>query len=445
MAGLSPFYNPMEQLSPWLQMGGGENNMMPKPFYETPAAPTRPTPDNPAVVQAPQPKASPYTVQPTTEPIGVMPQEMTPSQPGLMDNAANMRLYQQAYENFKLPDNSRMLKELSLGEKSYAESQMARQSEIDKLKEGLANYTKQDRGTDFTPLAALSDAWFGGNLSAAAAKMAPETEAQKSQKMFDMQKNISALQGEMPKEELDALKIKLSQMGYMDERALKSEVAKLNAAAKMATAGQTAGYQQKRLGIQEKRLDTSIEKEARASVNNDPSLKQFMPRLEGAAKVGELIQAAREGKVIKNQALLGQLNSEIARLETGSQAPGLHASEKTELMDAAAQLGSIRDRVTGNPSDAVRPEVLNAAGMLVDELTLSYMRGIDSRMNLLKSGMTPEQQVIVDAKHDSLKSTYAPRFGHWSGESVAPKVGDIVEGHEFLGGDPSNENSWRSK
>lgn len=30
-------------------------------------------------------------------------------------------------------------------------------------------------------------------------------------------------------------------------------------------------------------------------------------------------------------------------------------------------------------------------------------------------------------------------------ESKAPKVGDIVDGYEFLGGDPANEKSWRKK
>ncbi len=178
-------------------------------------------------------------------------------------------------------------------------------------------------------------------------------------------------------------------------------------------------------------------------------LKQYGPRLEGAAKIGELIQAAKSGKVVSNQALLGQVNAEIARLETGSQSPGLGQSEKTELQDRKAQLQSYVDSFTGNPSDAVDPRVLDTGGKLVTELSGSYMKGIDSRMAGLKAGMTPHQQAILDEKHNSLKSTYSPRFGGWHGlnevKGGMPKVGDVEDGHVFLGGDPARPESWKAQ
>lgn len=377
-----------------------------------------------------------YSVQPTTSPTGSLPQEIVPQQTSLMSSQSTpmgqaMDRYNEAYNNFKLPNNSRMLKEFQTGEQNYSEHQAAHQQEIDKLKDGLAKYASSDRGINFTPLAALSDAWYGGNLTAAAQSIAPESAAQKAQHMAEMQAKIAGLQGEIPKEELDLLKTKLAQMGYMDERALKSEVAKLNASAKVAGTAATQAMTGKRVEMMEQRLDLQTGKEARGTVNNDAMLKQYGPRLEGAAKIGELIQAAKSGKVVSNQALLGQLNAEIARLETGSQSPGLGQGEKTELLDASARLGALKDQVTGKPTDAVHPEVLDTAQKMVSELSGSYMKGVDSRMDMLRSGMTPAQQQIVDEKHASLKATYAPRFGGWHGlnesqEYMHPGITDKV-------------------
>jgi hypothetical protein len=195
---------------------------------------------------------------------------------------------------------------------------------------------------------------------------------------------------------------------------LKTEAAK-NAAEARAAAMEAA--LRSRSDNNEKNRSFRSDKEARATANSDSLLKQYVPRLEGAAKIGELIQSARDGRVISNQALLGQVNAEISKLETGSQSPALHAAEKTELLDKSAQMHALVDAITGNPTDAVRPEVLNAAEKLVNELSGSYMSAIDSRMDYLKGGASESQEHVFNEKHDSIKRTYGPRFGHWGDET----------------------------
>lgn len=166
-------------------------------------------------------------------------------------------------------------------------------------------------------------------------------------------------------------------------------------------------------------LNYKQDKEARTTMNNDAMMKVYVPRLEGAAKINELIESAKSGKVVSNQALLGQLNAEIARLETGSQSPGLHASEKTELNSRKAQFQALVDSFTGDPKASVDPRILNTAQKMVNELKDSYTRGIDSRVEYLKSGLNENQKGIVDEKHKSIKNTYAPRFGgKWGDEQV---------------------------
>lgn len=172
----------------------------------------------------------------------------------------------------------------------------------------------------------------------------------------------------------------------------------------------------KRGSFQGARLDYQQQKEARATGDKDSILKMYSQRLEGAAKINELIQSAQSGKVVSNSALLGQLNAEVGRLETGSQNPGLGQGEKTELLDKKAHLQSIIDSWTGNPTDAVDPKVLQTTAKMVNELSGSYKRGIDSRTAYLKAGMNPKQQGIIDQKQKAMQDTYAPRLGGW-GES----------------------------
>jgi len=269
---------------------------------------------------------------------------------------------------------------------------------LSKLQGYMDNYNQTPQGTDYRPIAAF----LGGlpqnknsQLLDAANAMAPESQAKKMQNAIANQQTYTKDIGEMAKNS-DYVKMLNGQMQQQNNMLRNQMMSNRNALG------------QQRLTFQE-------EKEARGTVNNDPMLKQYAPRLEGAAKIQELIEAAHSGKVVSNQALLGQLNAEIARLETGSQAPGLHAAEKTELNQYAAQLGAVRDAITGNPTDSVDPRILNTAGKMVTELSGSYMKGIDSRADMLAGGMRDNQRGIVDEKLNSIRKTYAPRFGGWNG------------------------------
>lgn len=118
------------------------------------------------------------------------------------------------------------------------------------------------------------------------------------------------------------------------------------------------------------------------------------------------MDAAEKGDFKANDAMLGQLNAEIARLETGSQSPGLHASEKTEMTDAAAQMAKVRDYVTGNVTGVDLHEKFKQAKGMVSDLGGSYYNQIDNRMKYMKAGALPEQAPIFEAKHAQILSPY---------------------------------------
>lgn len=303
------------------------------------------------------------------------------------------------------------------------------------LKQGLLAYSKQKqlkRENQIQDLTAGVTTDEDGNVQAGpgllAKQQAQQAEYQRqqqsatpgSQSAQDYAKAIQGAGVNIPNaQDLSEEQIQKAQSVYE---------AKMNRDAATARALQTA---QTRGGYQQQRLAYQSDKEARAAANNDPLLKQYAPRLEGAAKIKELIDSAKEGKVVSNSSLLGQVNSEIAKLETGSQSPGLGQSEKTELVDKKAQLQAFVDSWKGGkPNDAVSPELLSAAGNMVDELGQSYTRGIDSRFEFLKGGASPNQEHIFDEKHNSLKKTYLPRLKKWGDEqqTAAPQANGLVQG-----------------
>lgn len=282
------------------------------------------------------------------------------------------------------------------------------QGATSQLEQYLKDYQNQPQETDFSALGS-----YLASINPQYQPLAQQALATRPESQQARNKDILGIQKQIIDEKLANTKLAASEKQQAIANAISERRASSMEALSRASL-ERSNYMGQRLGYMSDR-------EARASVNNDKLLNTYTPRLEGAAKISELINAAKSGKVVSNQAFLGQLNQEITRLETGSQAPGLHNSEKTELLDRAAQIKAVYDSISGNPQDAVRPEVINTADKMVNELSGSYKRAIDSRMEELKGGMTESQQGIVNEKHKSLKDTYGKRLGGW-GTELAPPI-----------------------
>lgn len=184
-----------------------------------------------------------------------------------------------------------------------------------------------------------------------------------------------------------------------------------------------------RLDLQGQRMTNQVNQNANAAVQNDKTLTPYIQRADGAKKVLNLIQAGRRGEFATNKALLGQLNAEIARLETGSQSPGLGQSEKTEMESASANLRALYDKATSGVSAVdLEPQFKQAEGMVKD-LGKSYAAQIDSRMQTIKSGQLPQAQSVIDQKHKQLLEPYAKTFGYnpsySGGEKESPDQGKV--------------------
>lgn len=199
------------QMSQQSSPGGIGGMSLPPPDDQMMSAPPPP----PQIIPV-APQRVKATAQPTRQPIGTVPQETVPQQPAMVGSGGRLSLAD----------------EIELASKNYGEGLSMNQDEIDKMKAQLSSYQQSDRGIDFTPLAALSDAWFGGNLAAAAKATAPESEVEKRKNMADMQAKIVAAQKGLSDAEREGMQQRLQQLGYQEQRKSNKEIALINAAAR---------------------------------------------------------------------------------------------------------------------------------------------------------------------------------------------------------------------
>lgn len=162
--------------------------------------------------------------------------------------------------------------------------------------------------------------------------------------------------------------------------------------------------------ISNRRLQASNEKAAQQSVNKDTILSTYSQRADGAKKILNLMTAAEKGDFKSNQAMLGQLNAEISRLETGSQSPGLNAAEKTEMQDSAAKFHDVLDTLTGNVTGVDLSQKFAQAKGMVKDLGNSYLDQINNRHDFLKAAALPGTEHIFDAKKAQHEKAYGSAF-----------------------------------
>lgn len=272
--------------------------------------------------------------------------------------------------------------------------------------EQIQQYIRELQGKpteiDWTPLAAYIDSTNPGSKMMEAAKaMEPLTPEKKAQQIMQLQMKLQGERGKLTKDQLDALsqQIKMQHDNYRDDAMVQHYMNEdKTAAARVGTIGSRETMQAERMFL------------------NDPVNKTYIPRLDGAIKIVNLIDAAQRepDKIKSNKALLGQLNAEIGRLETGSQSPALGAQEKTEMHDTAAALRDYYDTLTGNVTGVDLSAKYNQARGMISDLSKSYQDQIDARNEVIKAGATPAQQAVFDAKISAYKKGVADRIGKTS-------------------------------
>jgi hypothetical protein len=352
----------------------------------------------------PQPQVPPQpavTAQPTTTPIGTLPSEIAPKQPSLMQT--------------EKPYRQRLLEELDTAMGNYSELQGISQEEIDAMKMQLGDYQNMDQGVDFTPLAALSDAWFGGNLTAAAKQIAPQSPAERQQTIMALQDKIANAQRDIPKAELDAMKLRLEQLSYMDQRDNALEIAKINAEARKA-AGGLSGV---RAGIAQDRLASA----AADVIDKDPLVKKYYDLSEQADRDVALLDTPLLTFQNLNEVQIG-----LARVISGGGQSAVSREEKTEFKTLGLELANLKQKLTGKPQDVASPEIVAQLKHIGERLKMGLQNNAYNRASKLAQGRgkvyknNPVAAEVLKDKVESYKPIEMPPEGAVGGLTPEKKA-----------------------
>lgn len=305
-------------LPAWFKMkiaGGQGDNMNPGVMSQMAAQSSGPSPldyglskpgvpDEPPAqfnTPAPQPvqqapKQTKYTVQPTTSPLGTLPQENPASQPSMMgygfsskvptgpmtpadnDYLKMMLLGQLAAKPTASPELDAAMKE---EQRRSAQSMLRQDDALQQQKKAQLDYQNADQPIDYRPLASLVDKWAGGgNLSAAAQAMAPESDSQRKLHNSELLKDITTGTGQLTKDQLDMMKQQLTQQSYIENRRSKGDIAKMNNLTKMMVGGNKQDMAKANLNFREqKEADKQLADYTKA-VNN-PTTRSAVGRYLG--------------------------------------------------------------------------------------------------------------------------------------------------------------------
>ncbi len=291
--------------------------------------------------------------------------------------------------------------------RAMADQSVADQKEqLGQLNQYITDLANKPRGLNLTPIAAFIDSQTGSKLTPAAASLAPQSDEDREKMLFGLKNQMVQGQAKLSSEQL---KSAMDQRNYELAAERQAELEKFHAS---EISNQNRKLDQVAQGASggNPMANARLVISAQSHWDNNPILKQYIPRLDGAIKTQDLIDGAERGDFKSNQAMLGQLNAEIARLETGSQSPGLHASEKTEMESLSSQLGAIRDKVTSGVNAVDLGPQFNQARGMVRNLQNSYLSQIRAKQSEIMAGAADVQAPIFASKKQAFEDNYASRI-----------------------------------
>ncbi len=186
-------------------------------------------------------------------------------------------------------------------------------------------------------------------------------------------------------------------------------------------------------------------------VVNDPQLKAHTQRVQGANRIQGQLDDIKQGKIVDTNQFLNDLNTEYVNLLTGANNSALGKLERTEYRSTAGDIAGVIQKLSGNPQSIRSPEILKQLETSVAGLKQTYQKNIDTRALQLQRSYAhnpdatqAQKQAIQDMINtNGTGSAPAPASGLLNQSAPpAPKIGDVIQGHKYLGGPPADPNSW---
>lgn len=147
------------------------------------------------------------------------------------------------------------------------------------------------------------------------------------------------------------------------------------------------------------RLNIQRDNQTAAAVDRivkDPEMGRHIQRIQGADRIQNQIDAAKSGKIKDTSQLLAEINAEYNALITGAQNAALGKLERTEYTTMASHLGSIMQKISGDPQSINSPQIMNQLETAVKELRATYQQNVQNRTKLIRRNYAHNPAAVAE-------------------------------------------------
>lgn len=313
--------------------------------------------------------------------------------------------------------------------KAAAQSRLDQDANLDDIQKYINDLKAKGQGVDWSPLAALADSMSPGksNLLAAAKETAPMSSDERDKMLANLQMSLGKERNQASQESLSAM---AQQMNYEKQQQQMAETARHNSAIEAVGMGRN-DVMGGRVKLGQDNQIIALDK----MVINDPQLKTYVPRIQGADRILGQLGDVRAGKMVDTNQFLNDINTEYVNLLTGANNSALGKQERTEYSTAAGKLASVQQQLTAHPESINSPDILKQIETGVKSLKQTYQQNYDARAGQLKVQLknNPGASDQQASKIQEMQGGYGVNSGPATPEKIT-----VSNGKETYSIDPSH-------
>lgn len=295
------------------------------------------------------------------------------------------------------------------------------------------NLTMQEMPVDLTPLNALTDAWTGSQFAQSYKPV--ETVQGRRAMLQQLQNELSKTQQGMTEQQLQSLKAQLETQGRREDRAMQLEGVKAQRDMAAAIRGQARDDK-----LAEREM--KYKRDAQDAWNKDPLAKEATAKFYEIEGVMTALQEAKTNPVLR-----GVLPARLAKLvEKGV----MTDQDIARYSGSAAWASKFKQWVQQAEEGTLTDENLGYFTKLAEGFARDAEKAMNSRAALHAKQYAnqtgkPVEQALYDITGGTIPvDILQPRQENSRTSSTGSpyKVGQVIDGYKFLGGDWQNEANY---
>lgn len=158
------------------------------------------------------------------------------------------------------------------------------------------------------------------------------------------------------------------------------------------------------------------------------------------------VESALSTPVITKQQL-AEANEAILQALTAGRKAGLAELTRSEFDSLPARLAANLQNFTGKPQDIGSREIIQHMRDIMGRIKSIAGQQALKQVDALDSGYSAYPESVARSVSEGKSKYYREKFlpsalSHDTPAAGAPKVGEMIDGHKFKGGDPANPASW---